>query len=441
MDRKTDATGLYLPFSDTRVALLISLYFPPEIGGGSSGAWNRALSLQKLGFLVFVLCGFPAYPSGRITDKKYRWKIFSIERQDDINIIRIRLPSIEHKGYIRRLFLFLLFVLLTLVYLPLVVHTTGRLSLVYARSPVIFSNLSGICYSKLYNSFYIYETPDLWPEELSVFNSPLMPLINKVGKIMARIAYETPDIIVTVSSSARDYICENYKPSRPVFGIPVGVNPRNFKQIEKLDALHELIRQRIIPSQIEDKFLVVYSGLISPAQNLDVLIDVAKKLNTMTEVAFLIVGDGEDKKRLEELIKRNKLQSTFLIERQPRHLMPKIIGAADICAVTLSQESIFDIAIPTKFYEYIACSKPIVGVCKGELADIIESYDVGYAFRSLDETDEIAETITYLKESPERYAELEQNCRVAAAEFSVDSISLKFKRILDRYDINHRPTQ
>jgi colanic acid biosynthesis glycosyl transferase WcaI len=419
------------------VALLITLYFPPEIGGGSTGAWNRALTLQKLGFIVFVLCGFPAYPSGRITDRKYRWKIFSIEKREQVNIIRIRLPPISHKGYIRRLFLFVSFMLLTLLYFPVILHRTGRLSLVYARSPVIFSNVSGFCYSKFQKSFYIYEAPDLWPEELSVFHSPLMPLLQKIGKLMAKVSYQSPNVVITVSRSAMEYICENYSPTPPVFGIPVGVNPYNFKQIEKSEALSELISRSVIPPQLEGKFLIVYSGIISAAQNVHVLIEVAKKLEGSGDIAFLIVGDGEDRVRLQELVIENNLQNLFLIGQQPRHLMPIIIGAANLCAVTLSQNDIFDIAIPTKFFEYLASSKPIIGICKGELADIIESNEVGFSFRSLHEIDKIAESIQYLKRSPERYAELVQKCKATTAEFSIDKISLIFKEVIDKYDKNH----
>ena len=63
-----------------RVALLISIYFPPEPGGGSTAAWNRAMILRKIGFSVFVLCGFPSYPSGKVLDPKYRRKFFYIEQ-------------------------------------------------------------------------------------------------------------------------------------------------------------------------------------------------------------------------------------------------------------------------------------------------------------------------------------------------------------------------
>src|SRR5438093_12637421 len=78
-----------------RVALLISIYFPPEPGGGSTAAWNRAVILHKIGFYVFVLCGFPSYPSGKVSDSKYRRKLFYVEEQENFTLIRLRLLPLK----------------------------------------------------------------------------------------------------------------------------------------------------------------------------------------------------------------------------------------------------------------------------------------------------------------------------------------------------------
>ena len=418
---------------NTCVALLISLYFPPETGGGATGAWNRALSLSKLGYLVFVLCGFPSFPSGRIADEAYKWKFFAIEKKDDINVLRMRLPSIQHKGYLRRLVLYSSFVFLSILFLPLILHQTGRLSLVYARAPIIFSNIPGIFYSSIQKSLYIYEAPDLWPEELGVFRTPLMPVLMRIGELMARASYRSPDIIITTAKSAAEFVEVKYNPRRPVFAIPVGVNPTSFQHIEREEAVRSLIDKDLISSEVNGKFLILYSGLISAAQNVESLVELAKKFESHDDIAFLIIGDGEARPQLEETIRELNLKNLFLIGRQPRQLMPLIIAAANMCAVTLSRDTIFERVIPSKFYEYVACSKPIVGICAGELAKLIEMYDVGYVIKSLDKSDGVVKSLLNLKDSPERYSELVQNCRAALNEFSIDAVSEKLGEIRDNY--------
>jgi glycosyltransferase involved in cell wall biosynthesis len=413
-----------------KVALLISLYFPPEQNGGSTGAWNRALALHKLGFTVFVLCGFPTFPTGKITDTKYKGKFFYLEDLEPVKTIRVRILPLGHRGFVSRFFLYSSFIAMIIIYWPLVRLKTGKISLVYARAPILFSSIPGFFYSKLTRSFYIYEVPDLWPEELAVFRSPFLPAIMRIGIIMSKVSYSSADILITVSSLAKEYIKQNYRPSCPIFGIPVGVDPSKFGHVEKSTALEQLMQENIIPDEFRNKFIVLYSGLISPAQNVEVLAHAAKQLQTNNQIIFLIVGEGEEREKIEQMVIGNKLNNFFMIPRQPRHVMPKIIAIADICTVILSSDPIFEIAIPTKFYEYLASYKPILGLCRGELANIIISKGIGHIVQQNGNIDGIVEAIISIKNSHREQMRLQENCKTSLKEFSIDSVALQLKDIL-----------
>ena len=41
--------------------------------------------------------------------------------------------------------------------------------------------------------------------------------------------------------------------------------------------------------------------------------------------------------------------------------------SADVCVIPLSSEPIYETTVPTKFFDYLACSKPLIGICEGEL--------------------------------------------------------------------------
>ncbi|HEX2305667.1 MAG TPA: hypothetical protein VHH33_05220, partial [Nitrososphaeraceae archaeon] len=168
------------------IALLVSIYFPPEPGGGSSAAWNRASILHKIGYSVFVICGFPSYPSGKVIDPTYKGKFFFVESMDSFTIIRLRLIPIEYTGYLRRLVIFLDFVLLTLLFMPKILSITGKVSLVYSIAPIIFSSFIGYIYAKFTKSMFVYEVSDIWPEELTVFKTRLSFLIGPIGKGVAK---------------------------------------------------------------------------------------------------------------------------------------------------------------------------------------------------------------------------------------------------------------
>jgi len=125
------------------------MYFPPEPGGGAMTAYNRALILKKIGYSVFVLCGFPSYPSGKVNQEKYKNKFFYVENMDDFTLIRLRLLPLASKGYLRRLILFFNFVFLTLLWTPKILRISSGTNLVYGLAPIMFSSLIGFYTQRL----------------------------------------------------------------------------------------------------------------------------------------------------------------------------------------------------------------------------------------------------------------------------------------------------
>ena len=146
------------------------MYFPPEPGGGAITAWNRASILSKIGYAVFVLCAFPSYPSGDVTEPKYKGKVFYLEKMENVTLIRLRLLPIESRGQLRRFILFLNFIFLSLIWMPKILRITFNIEVVYALAPNMFSCLIGFIYSKVTKSFFIYEVSAFWPEELAAYN-------------------------------------------------------------------------------------------------------------------------------------------------------------------------------------------------------------------------------------------------------------------------------
>ena len=411
------------------VALLFSIYFPPEPGGGSTAAWNRASILYKIGYTVFVICGFPSYPTGKVSDPQYSGKFFYIETVDNFTLIRIRLLSLKTEGYIRRSLLFVNFISSSIILMPIILKKTGKISIVYSIAPIIFSSYVGAIYAKFTRSFFVYEVSDMWPEELVVFKTRLSFIIFSLGKIAAKTSYIFPDMIITISSLAADHVITTYKPKCSVYVLPIGVELTKFEVRSKDQARMELINTKMIPHRLKNKFIVLYSGLISNATRVENLAYAANKLNGEDEIVFLIVGDGESKRKLEEIKSSHNLPNLYLLPFQPRIFMPTIISSADVCVVSLPSDPIFGVDVPTKFYEYLACHKPQIGICGGELANIINSHHIGYTVDDGD-IDRLTEVIVTLKNSQPLIESLEKNTYDALRLFSLDNLAYDFAKAL-----------
>jgi glycosyltransferase involved in cell wall biosynthesis len=416
------------------IVLLISMYFLPEPGGGSLAAYHRATMLKKVGYCVFVLTGFPTYPTGKITDPKYKGKVFFVEKYEDLTIIRLRLLPFKHSGYIKRLLMYMNFVLLSILFYFRITKYMGKIDIVYARSPIIFSCFNGFFYGKISRSVFIYEVPDLWPEELIMIGSAFFKLIFPVGKLLAKISYRLPDIIITVSDLAKSIIQSNYNPTAPVYSIPTGVDPKRYPKLTKHESREKLVESNIIGKELQSKFIILYAGILSNAQKVENLFPVAKSVEEDKEIAFVIVGEGDQRPFIENELPKYK--NVYLLPYQPRNVMPLIVYAADICTVLLSNEPIFDIAFPTKFYESLACNKPILAICRGELAEVIKSNRIGLAAEPY-QIKEMADFIYKLKNSTQYCSLVKKNVSITLENYTLDNIAITFRSILDKENKKH----
>jgi glycosyltransferase involved in cell wall biosynthesis len=252
-----------------------------------------------------------------------------------------------------------------------------------------------------------------------------------VGKVLAKMSFMVPDMIVTISELAAKYISKEYKPRVAVYGIPMGVDRNKFPKISKDHSRESLINNKVLPHELLDKFIVLYAGAISNNQRIENLAFAAEKLKAENEndIAILIIGEGDEKQNLQQLKLQLHLDNFYILPSQPRDTMPIVISSADSCTIQLSFEPIFDIALPTKFFEYIASGKPMIGICRGELANIINSNDIGRTV-NFGDIDSLVTTIRDFKNSPNLMQTMKNNCYRTVERFSLDSLSSELQYIL-----------
>lgn len=314
--------------------------------------------------------------------------------------------------------------------MPKILRISTKISLVYALAPILFSSFIGYIYSKITKSFYIYEVSALWPEELIASRKSLHFIVLSLGKILAKISYTAPDMIVVISEFAAKYLANNYRPNVMIYALPIGVEPTRFPTKSKESSRKELIEKKIFPADLDNKFIILYAGIITKITNVENLVFAAEVLRDDDGIAFLIVGEGEEKTRLEEMKLTRKLDNLFFLPFQDSVFVPHIISSADACVVPLSSDPIYDATIPTKFFDYLACHKPQIGICGEELAMIINSNKIGLTVKD-GEIDKLVDVILSLKNSPSLVSSMEQNSHALLQEFSISTLASKFNDVLN----------
>ena len=153
---------------------------------------------------------------------------------------------------------------------------------------------------------------------------------------------------------------------------------------------------------LEAKFVVGYSGNLGRAHEFDTILDAATLLRSEKNIAFLFIGGGAQRERVEEEGLSRGLDNLVFQAYQPREMLSESLGVTDVHLVSLRPE-LEGLIVPSKFYGILAAGKPtlFIGDPQGEIASIINEGGVGQSIQSGD-SEALAQQILELNGSAEK---------------------------------------
>jgi glycosyltransferase involved in cell wall biosynthesis len=215
---------------------------------------------------------------------------------------------------------------------------------------------------------------DLWPESVQAaagFNNKLiMKFLNK----MVVSVYRNCTNILIGSEGYRKSIIRKGDFDRRLIYFP------NWAEDISVDSATINISEIFPFSNLTiDDFVVLFAGNIGEAQNLDKIIEAARLTKKNLHIKWIFLGDGRNRTFLENKVNEYYLQETvFFPGRFPLNSMPVFINKADVLLVSLKDEQIFNLTVPSKVQFYMAQGKPILGSLNGEGSDLISKAKCGY---------------------------------------------------------------
>lgn len=190
---------------------------------------------------------------------------------------------------------------------------------------------------------------------------------------------------------------------------------------------------------LQDKFVIMYSGNISPSHPLDTILQAAIQLQDEPRLVFLFIGGGLAKQQIDSFVQQHHLANIKTLPYQPLNKIKYSLSAADIHLVALGNAMV-GIAHPCKGYGALAVGRPILllGPKDSHVGEIIDHYDVGYQVDH-DQVQQAVDIIRrILREDPARLAALRENALHAVeATFNHRRLINQFCRIIE--SDNHQP--
>lgn len=347
--------------------LFLSQYFHPEQFFNN----HVASELVQRGHAVKVVCCVPNYPSGEFSDG-YSNRRRTHELWQGVEIHRV-FTIARGRSVIQLLANYLTYPIAASWRIALLGRERGQVSFVSMPSP-LFQALAGIFAKKIWGIPSVYWVQDIWPDSaiitLGIRNRVAVALLNMIcGWI-----YRQADLVMVQSDGFHGKIAEYGVPPERIVTLPNSAS--GFFQPMDRANVPPAIRS-LMPV---GRRIVMFAGNIGQSQDFDTIIDGAKRLAPDNILVFVIVGSGRDEARVRARVESEGLADRFLfLGRHPEADMPAFFACADVMLVSLRDEPIFALTIPSKVQAYLACGKPIIASLGGQGAEIVSQSGCGLA--------------------------------------------------------------
>jgi len=398
--------------------LILTKYYPPEIGAASHLFQELAESLVDRGHKVTVVTGFPTYNVNREElDEKYSGKFTLSEEMNGVKVKRLKEPPVSTNIPVLRgldHFFIALATLLRGIF-------TEEQDVIFFYSPPLTLGLSAYLIGKLKRTPFVVNVQDLFPQnaiDLGVLNNDLLI---SFFEWMERFVYRKSSAITVHSTGNREHVLDKDNDQDTVKVIPNWVDTEFIQPGSKQNGFRK-------EHGLCDKFVISFAGTMGYSQDMDIILEAAAEFEDKEDVLFLLVGEGVEKDRL--VAKRDDmgLSNVKFLPMQPKEKYPAVLAASDVSLVTL-KESVETPVVPSKLLSIMASGRPVVASMNqdGDAPRLIEESNCGICV-SAEDTGEFVEALRGFyndKESREEYAE---NGRKYAVE------NLSREAIVDRYE-------
>ncbi len=400
--------------------LILTQYYPPEIGAPQNRLHELAVRLKKEGVDVEVLTAMPNYPKMEIFEK-YAKGLIREEEIEGIKVYRSKIYVSKSKSILPRLLNYFSFVWTS--------YWRGRklknYDFLMVESPPLFLGYSAMRLSKKLKAKLIFNVSDLWPESAEkmgvVNNKQLLGLAYRLEKK----CYHRAQLVTGQTQGIVDNINERF-PTVNTFWLPNGVDV-NFYQPEKVESGD--FRERAGLKLTDVVFF--YGGILGHAQGLSVVLEAAKKVESHEHIKIVLQGAGPEKEELLALKGKLDLKNVVFMPPVEKSQMPSILKAVDVALVPLRKLDIFQGAIPSKIFEALAMKKPLLLGVDGEArAHFIEKANAG-RFSEPENVDDLAKNLIQMANNPEELIQMGERARSYVSEhFNRDNIAQKFYDVL-----------
>ncbi len=388
--------------------LIYSYNYYPEPIGIAPLMTELAEGLVKRGHQVRVVTGMPNYPQ-RAVYPEYKGKWYLTEERNGVIIersyIMVRGPEptvIDRLMYDGSFMITSLFQALK----------GWQPDVIFATLPPLLVALPVALYASICRCPVVLNIQDIVSEA-----AVRVQLVNKGSLLMSlaqrleQFAYWHSDKISVIATGFTEKLLQQGVPHEKISYIPNWVDTNFIRPLPKhknsFRAAHNL----------QDKFVVLYSGNIALTQGLETVIQAAARLKHIPDIAFVIVGESSALGQLQEYCHAYHARNVLLKPFEPREKLPDLLSAADV-GLVVQKRQVTAFNLPSKIPVLLASGCAIVASVPstGTAKEAVERSGGGLVVPP-ENPEALAQAILRLYQNPNQVKDLSQKGRQYAEDF------------------------
>jgi len=395
--------------------LILTQYFPPEVGAPQVRLAAVAKELKRIGHDVEIVTALPNHPTG-IIDSKYRGKFYIREAWEGMPVHRLWLYAATGIG-IKRLLSYISFSATSLLGLL----RARRPDYIFVESPPLFLGITASFWSIIRKVPFIFNVADLWPDSVRELGLLKEGLVLRAAEHLEIWIYRNAAFVNAVTEGIHRVLTKDKKvPDQKVLFFPNGVDTNLFRPRNPDVVLANELG-------LTQKQVIMYAGTLGVAQGLEVIIDAFRQIQGSAPRAHMVfIGDGPEKSRLQSLVNKWNLNNITFLDPAPPEFVARLYSISIAGFASLKNLPIFEGARPSKIFPIMASAKPVIYSGAGEGARLIEEAKAGIVVPPEDPA-ALARAIVEISRKPELAEELGNNGRRYVEE------NLSWSRIVDSW--------
>ncbi|MEO1374548.1 MAG: glycosyltransferase family 4 protein [Cyanobacteria bacterium J06635_10] len=385
--------------------LIYSYNYHPEPIGIAPLMTELAEGLVKRGHQVRVITGMPNYPQREIYEE-YQGKWYVTEEKNGVTIQRCYLRIKSKPNLIDRLLLELSFVFTSF---PQALNG-WRPDVILLTVPPLLVSLPATLLGWFYNCPVVLNVQDILPEAAIRTGLLQNRFMIRALEALEKFAYKKAHTISVIADGFVKNLINKNVPINKIACIP------NWVDVNFISPLPQKGKNWKNIHQINDKFVVLYSGNIALTQGLETVIETAAMLRHIPEVHFVIAGESKALKRLQKYCLACGADNVLLLPLQPREKLPEMLAAADI-GLVVQKRNVISFNMPSKIPLLLASGSPIIASVPGSgtAARAVRQSGAGVVVAP-ESPQDLAAAIMSLYSNPVKAAKFSEKARKFATE-------------------------